>query len=65
MLRVDIHKMFDSGLIAINKDYEIIISSEITTDYYHNLAGRKITLPDDIADYPSKEALVLKMNELR
>ena len=65
LLRVDIHKMFDSGLIAINKDYEIIISSEITTDYYHNLAGRKITLPDDIADYPSKEALVLKMNELR
>lgn len=65
LLRVDIHKMFDSGLIAINKDYEIIISSKIQTDYYRNLARKHISLPDNAKNHPSKEALALREKELR
>ena len=39
-LRVDIHKLFDNGLISIDKDYRVIISSLLETTAYKRIKGR-------------------------
>lgn len=65
LLRVDFHKMFDSGLLAIDSNYCIKVSPLVTSDYYQSFNGKRISLPNNMAHYPSKEALNLKMKELR
>jgi putative restriction endonuclease len=56
-LRVDIHKLFDEGLISIDDDYRIITSPIINNSFYKNLNGIKINLPEDVHRYPSLKAL--------
>ncbi|WP_068792362.1 HNH endonuclease [Brevibacillus laterosporus] len=56
-LRVDIHKLFDSGLITINLEYVVIVSSKLMNSDYLKLNGKKINLPKKCVDYPSIEAL--------
>ena len=56
-LRVDIHKLFDNGLITINQDYKIILSSFLSSSNYKKLDNKKIILPAEKNYYPSLEAL--------
>ncbi len=56
-LRVDIHKLFDNGLISIDKDYRVIISSLLETTAYKRIKGKKLRLPQDKSHYPSQIAL--------
>ena len=56
-LRIDIHKLFDEGLITINDDYRIIVSPLLNTSPYKTLNGVKINLPKNPHSYPSLEAL--------
>jgi putative restriction endonuclease len=56
-LRSDIHKLFDEGLIAIDDDYKIIVSSLLTNSEYHKLNGLKLNLPKVHSMYPSLYAL--------
>lgn len=52
-LRIDIHKLFDEGLITLNDEFEIVVSSLLEKSHYKSLEGRKINLPKDKNDYPS------------
>lgn len=65
LLRVDIHRLYDNGLIYIDKDYIIHVSHKITDTPYYQFNGKMISLPIDSYDYPSKEALELKKQNFR
>lgn len=65
LLRVDFHKMFDSGLMAIDSNYCVKVSSLVMSEYYQSFNGKRISLPNNVDQYPSKEALKLKISELR
>ena len=56
-LRVDIHKLFDNGLITIDSEYKILVSSMLKSTEYENLNGKKINLPQNKIYYPSLTAL--------
>ena len=56
-LRVDIHKLFDNGLISINNDYRVIVSSMLKSTEYERIDGKKIKLPNNKMHYPSANAL--------
>ena len=56
-LRVDLHRLFDAGLITLDSDYRVLVSSILTSDTYLNLHGKRIRLPKDKKFYPSQKAL--------
>lgn len=56
LLRADVHKLFDNGLITITPDYKIKVSEELPQTY-KKYNGEKIHLPDNLDNYPSKDAL--------
>jgi putative restriction endonuclease len=61
-LRKDIHSLFDSGFIAVNQDYKVLVSNKIQKYYengreYRQLEGREIVLPGQRNNLPSKEAI--------
>lgn len=64
LLRADFHLMYDNGLLYIGPDYRIHFDKQVlsTSQYYSQFEGRKILLPDNIAHYPSKEALLSKLS---
>ena len=71
LLRIDIHKLFDSGLLYIeetNRDeaeFIVRLSSLVKSELYQQLDGKRISLPDNRADWPSSAALQLKANSFR
>lgn len=65
LLRIDIHRLFESNLIYIDKDYTVRVSSLVTDEYYKNFDGKKINLPVSEQDWPSVEALALRETEFR
>ncbi|MFS0667197.1 HNH endonuclease [Peribacillus frigoritolerans] len=62
LLRVDIHKLFDKGLIAIDDCYLVRVSPLLKSEYYQSLDGLKIQLPTNKNLYPSKKSLQYKMS---
>ena len=65
----NLHRAFDRGLVSIDKEYQILISSQITenTDHPYGLAklkGTKIKLPFDNRHYPSQENLDIHRNKI-
>lgn len=65
LLRVDIHKLFDSGLLFIDQDYCVHVSSLVTTQEYHDLEGTQISLPTNSSEWPSLDALKFKEESFR
>jgi putative restriction endonuclease len=57
LLRVDIHRLFDLGLIAVNTDYKILVSSHLKSNNYKSLIGKAIQLPSEQENWPSQKAL--------
>lgn len=57
LLRIDIHRLFDKGLIQINDDYTVSVSSKVLSDYYQQFNGTKLILPRNIKWAPSKIVL--------
>lgn len=63
LMRSDFHKLFDLGLVTVEPDYRIRISSKIRDQYfngkaYYRLEGQElVTLPDRAGDRPDKAAL--------
>ena len=56
-LRVDLHRLFDAGLLAVDAQLKIVVSSTLNSTEYALLNGRAIILPRDPAKRPSQEAL--------
>lgn len=65
LLRVDFHKIFDSGLMFIDDNYRINISPQVESEYYKKFNGSSINLPKNKNQYPSKKALLYKKFEFR
>ncbi|NUQ81212.1 MAG: HNH endonuclease [Bacteroidetes bacterium] len=65
LLRVDLHKLYDNGLLYIDESFKIHISPEVKSEYYQKLNGTTIRLPENINLHPSKEALKSKKFEFR
>jgi len=63
LLRSDFHKLFDLGLVTVQPDYRIRISSKIRDQYfngkaYYRLDGQELALlPERPVDWPDREAL--------
>jgi putative restriction endonuclease len=61
LLRSDLHKLFDQGLITVTKDYNIEVSSQIKSRFengrdYYALHGRElVSLPVDSTSRPSTD----------
>ena len=56
----NMHRAFDRGLLSVDEDYRIIISSGIIEDAQHvysikQLGGKRIHLPPATQYYPSQE----------
>lgn len=57
LLRADIHTLFDLGLIAVDEDYTVRVSSRLEGTEYEACRGTAIALPEDAARRPSVSAL--------
>ncbi|MBD2112140.1 MULTISPECIES: HNH endonuclease [Cyanophyceae] len=57
-LRADIHTLFDLHLISIQPDtYNVVISPELISTCYRDLANQKLTLPQNQNAVPDRSAL--------
>lgn len=65
LLRVDLHTLFDNGLLFIDDNYMVHVSPLVTSQEYRKYDGKIIALPKDTSAWPSQEALRLKENSFR
>lgn len=65
LLRIDLHKLYDNGLIYIDKLFKVHVSPLVKGEYYQNLNGATIRLPKDKSKYPSIAALEVRKTEFR
>ncbi|MFC1861250.1 HNH endonuclease [Chloroflexota bacterium] len=56
-LRMDLHRLFDTGLITIDGNYRIQISHHLKSQEYEALNGKEIILSENKFHYPSTKAL--------
>jgi putative restriction endonuclease len=56
-LRVDLHRLFDDGLITLLEDMTIRVSPQLSQSSYFNYSGKTIRLPAEHKHYPSPEAI--------
>lgn len=60
LLRADIHTLFDLGLLRIEPtSLTVVLASKLADTHYGALAGRKLRLPANPAEWPNAEALDL------
>lgn len=55
--RVDLHRLFDAGLMTVSADGKIVVSSLLSTTNYSKLHGKPLRVPSALADRPSNAAL--------
>ncbi len=55
--RMDIHKLFDEGLIVINDQFRIVVSHILQESSYKQFDGREISLPLEPNAFPSLHAI--------
>jgi putative restriction endonuclease len=65
LLRIDLHKLYDNGLLYVDESFKIHISPEVKSEYYQKLNGLTIRVPENNNFRPSKEALRSKKFEFR
>lgn len=65
LLRVDLHRLFDAGLLNIDENYCVQISSHLESNAYKLLNGAKITLPSNPHEFPSKKSLLDRLTNFR
>lgn len=57
LLRVDLHRLFDSGLLWLTEDYRVQLSSEVLSLEYRIFNNKEVRLPILPSQHPSKLAL--------
>lgn len=56
-LRVDVHRLFDAGLISINDNYDVMVSPLVDSSTVRMFDRRRIHTPNDPSLQPSRKAL--------
>jgi putative restriction endonuclease len=56
-LRIDLHRLFDAGLLTIGADYRVQVSEYVTSPQYREYAGKLLRLPEMAEKLPAVEAL--------
>lgn len=64
VLRADLHRLFDRGLITISPTYTVIVSPKVTSITYTQYDNIALRLPDDPELRPSVDAVVLHNRNL-
>ncbi|HHU39812.1 MAG TPA: HNH endonuclease [Propionibacterium sp.] len=69
LLRSDVHRLFDHGLLGINERFELQVSSQLRATWgngneFYALAGSVIRLPGERRDRPSRESIEWHMDTL-
>lgn len=64
LLRADLHNLFDSGLISIDRTYTVHVSSIVRDEKYRKFNGKKLKLPSSRRLWPDKNALNKHLNEI-
>jgi len=59
-LLVDLHRLFDAGLITITDDFVVRVSKRLAGTSYENLSGTKIRPPSDRRFCPSASAIACR-----
>ena len=62
LLRSDIHKLFDTGYVTVNPDYQFEVSDHIHAEFnngkhYYKLHGKKLWIPGRPEEQPDREHL--------
>lgn len=57
LLRVDLHRLFDAGLLTVDQELRVQVSPLVTAAAYQALAGTRLRLPEAASARPSAEAL--------
>lgn len=57
LLRGDLHTLFDLGLIAVGADLRLRVGRRLVSSPYAGLDGTQLSLPCEVGDQPSAEAL--------
>ena len=65
-LRVDLHRLFDDGLITLTEEMTIRVSPKLNQTSYFNYSGKKIRAPAEHKYCPSQDAIKHRnINEYR
>jgi putative restriction endonuclease len=56
-LRVDLHRLFDAGLICINDEYTVHVDIRVRDEAYRSFSGRLMRLPALREHWPAKQLL--------
>ena len=65
LLRVDLHTLFDNGLLAIDSNYKVHVSSLVKSPEYQKYDNCTISLPMNPSHHPSVAALNFKLVSFR
>ena len=57
LMRVDVHRLFDAGLLAIDSNLNLLISSRLQGSKYVGLSGQKLLMPQNVTDRPAAVAI--------
>jgi putative restriction endonuclease len=69
LMRSDIHRLYDCGLVTVDSNLKFRVSRAIDRDYsngkiYYALDGRPIAVPARSADRPDPEALAWHQSQV-
>ena len=64
-LRVDLHRLFDEGLLMISEDYKLRVSPSLAGIFYASLEDKLVSLPSSHNAKPSPSALASHRRSFR
>jgi putative restriction endonuclease len=56
-LRIDLHRLFDFGLISFTDQHEVMVSSSVSSEGVRAWSGKRLKVPNNPAWQPSPKAL--------
>jgi hypothetical protein len=63
LLRVDIHRLMDEGLLALDNELKLMISSKLDSSSYVTYREVQINLPSTAAEKPSTHTVTMHREE--
>ena len=63
LLRVDIHRLMDEGLLALDNDLKLLVSSKLDSSSYVAYRGAQINIQSTAALKPSTYAVTMHREE--